>query len=149
MFNDKNPESEQYLMFLDPERFRYHYMVEFIHTNRAHFYQIVSNEEKQVYDQDMRGTETLGRGTRGTMQRGTERQSDRPIARPKEEPKPVKSKNAPPVKQLSNQRPRDSFASQRERYSQMSEQLSKAKQPVKQEPPKKKKKEPVEVVQSI
>ena len=46
MFNEKNPESEQYKMFLDPERFRYHYMVEFIHTNRGHFYQIVSNEEK-------------------------------------------------------------------------------------------------------
>jgi hypothetical protein len=77
MFNAGNPESETYLMFLNPERFRYHYMVEFIHTNRTHFFQVVNNEERQIYEQEARGTETLGRGTgRDTMQRGTERQSE-------------------------------------------------------------------------
>jgi hypothetical protein len=69
IFNTANPENEMNMMFLDPERFRYNYMVEFIHTNRTHFFQVINNEERQIYDQDMRGTETLGRGTG----RGTER----------------------------------------------------------------------------
>lgn len=39
MFNaTKNLENEANFIFVEPERFRYHYMVEHIHSNRTQFY---------------------------------------------------------------------------------------------------------------
>lgn len=38
MFNtNHNNANEENLIFIDPVRFRYHYMVTFIHSNRSHF----------------------------------------------------------------------------------------------------------------
>jgi hypothetical protein len=38
MFNtNQNNANEENLVFIDPVRFRYHYMVTFIHSNRSHF----------------------------------------------------------------------------------------------------------------
>lgn len=35
---ESHPDNEVHLMFVCPERFRFHYMVTYIHNNRTHFY---------------------------------------------------------------------------------------------------------------
>jgi hypothetical protein len=44
IFLGDNPEG---IMFIDPERFRYNYMVEFIQLNNNHYMNIVEDEERQ------------------------------------------------------------------------------------------------------
>lgn len=48
---NKNINNDENLIFLDPVRFRYHYMVEYIHSNRTHFAHIVDTEE-QNYNEE-------------------------------------------------------------------------------------------------
>jgi hypothetical protein len=53
MFNtQQNPHNDVYLMFIHPERFRYNFLVDFIHTNRLHFFKVISQEEQKAFNQN-------------------------------------------------------------------------------------------------
>jgi hypothetical protein len=49
---DKKTENEENLIFIDPVRFRYNYMVEYIHANRTQFYALVDEEERNFSEEN-------------------------------------------------------------------------------------------------
>lgn len=55
----KNENNEEHLIFLDPVRFRFNYMVKYIHENREKFARVVDAEEQNFKDlEEMRKTDS-------------------------------------------------------------------------------------------
>jgi hypothetical protein len=47
-FTEAHPENEMYQMFINPERFRYNYMIDYIHSNRTRFSRVLFEEEHET-----------------------------------------------------------------------------------------------------